>query len=174
MTNSRFPSQAGLAARTARTGAALSATVLAAVASASAIETGKPLAAVNAISHCVHGDVREYGDRATIAETGTGIAINSTAMFSWAFLWELLFGRKSVKEAVVPALLGTGIAYLIDYHVVPKRLSPGIEKRLSWKAIAAVYGVLAATLALSPLWNAKRVLPAGHTDGRMTGRTTVK
>jgi hypothetical protein len=40
----------------------------------------------------------------------------------------------------------SAIAYVADYHVVPKRFTPGFEKRLSGGALATVYGVLALAL----------------------------
>ena len=42
----------------------------------------------------------------------------------------------------------SAVAYATDYHVVPERLTPGFEKRLSNESLAIVYGVLAACLAL--------------------------
>jgi hypothetical protein len=39
----------------------------------------------------------------------------------------------------------------VDYHVVPKRLTPGYEHRISSGALLATYGALAAGLALGAL-----------------------
>ena len=44
-------------------------------------------------------------------------------------------------------------AYFIDYKVVPKQLTPGIEKRLSHRSVLLAYAALALGLALSPVWN---------------------
>jgi hypothetical protein len=38
-----------------------------------------------------------------------------------------------------------------DYYLVPKRLTPGFEKRLSGKSLATVYALLAIGLAASEL-----------------------
>jgi hypothetical protein len=44
-----------------------------------------------------------------------------------------------------------GLAYITDYFVVPRRLTPGFEKRLSAPSMLGVYAVLAATLPLASL-----------------------
>jgi hypothetical protein len=43
------------------------------------------------------------------------------------------------------------VAYVVDYHVVPKRLTPGIESRLSCRSLLLVYVVLALSLGLGGL-----------------------
>jgi hypothetical protein len=46
-------------------------------------------------------------------------------------------------------------AYLTDYYLVPKRFTPGWEKRLSGKSLAAIYGMLALGLVASDLLDAR-------------------
>jgi hypothetical protein len=57
-----------------------------------------------------------------------GLALNTSAMFGWALIFAKLFSGKSSNRAV--SSLGGGVfvallAYVVDYHVVPKRLTPG-------------------------------------------------
>jgi hypothetical protein len=40
----------------------------------------------------------------------------------------------------------TAGAYVVDYHLVPKRLTPGFEERLSPGALALVYAALGVSL----------------------------
>ncbi len=47
-------------------------------------------------------------------------------------------------------------AYLIDYHVIPKRLTPGFEKRLSGKSMCAIFAALAIGLAARDVLDATR------------------
>jgi len=143
----------GLLGRTVRTGTALSSVTLAAIAALSSIETGKPSAAINAISHCIHGDDRQFGDELSVSESAVGTAVNTMAMFAWSFLYEWLVGSRKFKRAILPAVLFTGAAYVIDYHIVPRRLSPGIEKRLTMGAVLGVYASMAVCLVSSSLWN---------------------
>ena len=51
-----------------------------------------------------------------------------------------------------------GIAYVVDYYRVPKRLTPGFEKQLSNSALFGIYATLAASLALGGSI-ARRTLP---------------
>ena len=48
------------------------------------------------------------------------------------------------------------VAYVVDYHVVPRRLTPGFELRVPRRALAAVYGALAVGLALRDMYRAAR------------------
>jgi hypothetical protein len=47
------------------------------------------------------------------------------------------------------------IAYIVDYHVVPRRLTPGFEMRLSNRSLLAIYGTLALSLGLGSLMKRK-------------------
>ena len=38
-------------------------------------------------------------------------------------------------------------AYVIDYHLIPKRFTPGFEKRVSGKSLTAIFAALAIGLA---------------------------
>lgn len=72
----------------------------------------------------------------------------------WAGMHELLMPRKrkpKVARAVSSAVLVATVAYVVDYHVVPKRLTPGFEKRLSGTALAGIYATLAISLAVGSL-----------------------
>ena len=48
------------------------------------------------------------------------------------------------------------LAYLTDYYVVPKRLTPGFEERLSGRSMFGIYALLGATLPLASLLFGKR------------------
>jgi hypothetical protein len=50
----------------------------------------------------------------------------------------------------------SAVAYVTDYHLVPRRLTPGWEHRVSGKSLAAVYGVLALGLAACNLMRGTR------------------
>jgi hypothetical protein len=119
------------------------------------IENGNAVAPVNAISHIAWGD--KAFDQSTLSPrfTLTGLALNDSAHFGWAVLFELLFGDAAEKGNVPVALLGgatvSGIAYLTDYHLVPPRLMPGFEKHLSGRSLLIIYVVLALTLAIGGL-----------------------
>lgn len=111
-------------------------------------------APVNAISHILWGDEALHRDRTDVRHTVVGIALNTAAQTSWALLHEWLFSK--TKEKTLPNALATGAAvataaYVTDFHVVPKRLTPGFEQRLPKRSLIGLYGVMAVTLALASL-----------------------
>ncbi|MFZ5896998.1 MAG: hypothetical protein ACOY0T_38425 [Myxococcota bacterium] len=128
-------------------GIASLATTAAAV-SLSQRDTGHAAAAFNATSHILWGERAAKVDRFDVKHTVAGTLLNAGAMLSWAAVYRLLPNAKSVAAIVTKGALVSALAYVTDYHVVPKRLTPGFEERLSAKSMAAIYGVLAASLAL--------------------------
>ncbi len=115
-------------------------------------ENGDPAAPLNATSHIVWGDEAASQDGFSTEYTLVGAALNATAMVGWAALQELFVGRwarrGSPARAAVAGAATSAVAYATDYHVVPERLTPGFEKRLSPASLALMYGVLALTLAV--------------------------
>jgi hypothetical protein len=104
-------------------------------------QAGSYAAPLNATSHIVWGDRAARRDAVSAKYTGIGAALHYGAALFWAALYELLPGRAPVRAAAVAAS-----AYVVDYHVVPRRLTPGFEMRVSPAALAAVYGALALGL----------------------------
>ena len=94
---------------------------------------------------------------ATLKYTGTGIVANLGASVFWALLYEALRrGRRD--ESNTPGTLGRALlvsaaAYVVDYHVVPKRFTPGFELRLPGRALAAIYAALAFGLSSRELFH---------------------
>jgi hypothetical protein len=141
--------------RVIRTALPASAATTAAVAMCGYAEDGNSIPAVNAVSHILWGDSAARQNGASIKYTATGVALNSAAIMSWSAVYELFFGRVARSGNTSAAVLGgvavAGLAYVTDYHVVPKRLTPGFEKRLSPTSLFIVYSALAASLALASL-----------------------
>ena len=136
-----------------KTGLALSLTTTAAIMLASAIENKSPWGALNCVAHIIDGDDKEQPTGFSPRETTLGLAVNATAMALWGVLYEGALVVTKTPSTPLAAALATTVAYVTDYKLVPKRFTPGIEKRLSQTAILAAYAVLGATLAASPLWN---------------------
>jgi len=139
------------------TGAAATAATTVAVAACGKTENGNPLAPINAISHIAWGERAARQERPSWKYTAVGLALNAAAVTFWAGLFEWLFGRSSKKiaddpvTAIAKGAAVSAAAYVTDYYLVPARLTPGFEKRLSNCSLACVYGALAISLALGSL-----------------------
>jgi hypothetical protein len=128
----------------------------AAVALAGRLEGENAVAPLNAVSHIPFGDEAFEQDEPTLKYTATGAALNLAAVASWAAVYEMTFGRAARRGNTLAGWLGgaavAGLAYVTDYYVVPRRLTPGFEKRLSAPSMFGVYAVLAASLPLASLF----------------------
>ncbi len=136
---------------TLRTGALAAVATTAAVAACGECEDGNAVAPVNAVSHIAFGDEAAAQDSASMKYTATGLALNAAAVTSWAALYELLFrdhDKADLGDSLIRGAVVSALAYVTDYHVVPDRLTPGFEKRLSNRSLLAVYVTLAAALGL--------------------------
>ncbi len=56
---------------------------------------------------------------------------------------------RTVARSLIAGVATAGIAYVVDFYVVPKRLTPGFEKRLSNRSLLGIYAALAAGLMIS-------------------------
>lgn len=140
--------------------AALSGTIACAATAATAAacgsrDSGSAAAAINATSHVVWGRDAADVEDVDLAHTALGFAVNYGASAFWAALYEKWFGDAAERRALGPAAAGalavTALAYVTDYHVVPKRLTPGWEHRLPPRSLALIYGALALSLPLRGL-----------------------
>jgi hypothetical protein len=117
-----------------------------------ALELGRPAAPVNAVSHILWGHDATRRDAVSAKYTGLGTALNSAAVASWSVLHHFVFRPDRRPPGLGPALARgaatAAIAYVVDYHVVPKRLTPGFEERLSGRSLFAIYAALAISLAV--------------------------
>jgi hypothetical protein len=141
-------------------GASASAATAATVALASVAETGSPWPALNAISRMVRGNHAPWRSEASWKYTGTGALLNTAAVFSWAAVYAVLRGprtRTDYARALTAGVATSALAYVVDYHVVPDRFTPGFEKRLPDRSLGLIYAVLAVGLAASELARPERV-----------------
>jgi hypothetical protein len=152
-----------LAGRTLVSGAAagIATTVTALVAGKR--EAGSYAAPLYTTSHAAWGEVAARKDKASLKFTGVGLLFNSAAAMFWAGLYEKWFapriGKRSHQSALRPlvgAAVVTAGAYITDYYLVPKRLTPGFEKRVSGKAPTTIYGALAVGFVAGRVINERR------------------
>jgi hypothetical protein len=123
-------------------------------------ENGTPYAPVNAISHWIWGDRAADRNDPSVRYTVAGYAIHHASSTLWATVYEKWFGDAAEQRSVIPALAGgatiAALSCFVDYKVVPKRLRPGYEMRLSTRSLALVYGLVGVTLPVRGLISGTR------------------
>ncbi|SAK95915.1 hypothetical protein AWB81_05332 [Caballeronia arationis] len=111
-----------------------------------------PYAALNAVTHCLWQDAALREDAVSVRYTGLGASIHLGSAVFWGVLFEALCGRDARAGKVAAAAATTAaVAYVVDYHVVPDRLTPGFEVHLSRQALGLTYLALAAGFAAAAL-----------------------
>ena len=116
-------------------------------------------APINAVKPCLWPEraVRQLGF--SVRYTLLGLAIHQASAIFWALLFERLAPRAPLEHptATIAAAAATAAtAYCIDYHVVPKRLTPGFEAHLGPRSMTRVYVGLAIGLAAVALLRGPR------------------
>ncbi len=111
-------------------------------------------APINAVTHCLWPEqaVREHGFSAR--HTLLGLGIHQAAAIFWALMFERIAPRapRERPAATIAAAAGTAVtAYCVDYHFVPKRLTPGFEAHLGPRSMTRVYIGIAVGLAVVAL-----------------------
>jgi hypothetical protein len=115
--------------------------------------TGSAAAALNATSHILWGEHAGRRSDYSLKYTGTGFVANYGASIFWALFYEALGRgkRRSPARALMDGALVSAAAYVTDYHLVPRRLTPGFELRIPRAALALVYAALALGLSAKDL-----------------------
>ena len=150
--------------------ASTTAATTAAIAAAGALELRNAAAPLNAVSHILWGDIAARQNGTSAQYTALGTAINAAAMASWCVLHHAIFRPDRRRAGLAPALARgsatAAAAYVVDYYVVPRRLTPGFEKRLSGRSMFAVYAALALGLVIGEQMT-RRIRPARVSVGRL-------
>jgi len=146
------------------TGAVATVATTMAAAACGQIEDGHIIAPINAVSHILWGDEAAAQEEASYQYTLPGLALNAIAVTGWAGVHELLFGKAAAQGRTGEVLLGgaivSAIAFVTDYRVVPDRLTPGFEKRLSNGSLLGIYGALALALSVGSLMRHRSKSPS--------------
>lgn len=113
--------------------------------------TGHLASGPNATSHVLWGESAADCHEVDLRHTAVGGAIHYGSAVFWAVGFEWLLAKRRPLHPVVAAAAITTVAYVVDYHVVPKRLTPGFELHLSGRSMCGVYAALGAGLALAAM-----------------------
>lgn len=101
-----------------------------------------PVETINATSHWFWGD-KEARTRAVDGRhTVLGFATHHLASMLWAALFQFVRRASPGRSPLTDAAGVSALAAVVDYAVVPKRLTPGWEKVVSPAAIALAYGAM--------------------------------
>jgi hypothetical protein len=108
----------------------------------------------NATSHWLWG--QEAGRRTDVsaAYTGTGVATNVAASMFWGAIFATHLAarpRHSTGQILRDAAVMGGIATVVDYGLVPKRLTPGWELALPKRSVGFTMAAMAMGLAAGAL-----------------------
>jgi hypothetical protein len=122
-------------------------------------ETRSAAAPINATSHILWGDAAGRTNAVDLEHTLPGVLINTAAGMFWALVHELVLARLARRDRAAAATSGAvvaALAYVVDYHLIPRRLSPGWELRLSRRSVALGFIALGASLSIAQLVRARR------------------
>jgi hypothetical protein len=154
------PALKRLASDAVVSGSAASLASAAALMACSAIHEGSAAGGLNGPSQWLWGEAEAYTRQATLRHTAAGYAIHHFTSIFWAVLHEATFGggrrRKPALRHCAEAVVSAGTAYVVDYHLTPRRFRPGFEKHVSPKGMVAVYAAFAAGLAIAAIARDRR------------------
>ncbi len=110
------------------------------------------VAPLNAATHCLWPDDAFLMQRPSVKYTGTGALIHLGSSVFWGLLFEGLRRKDKGTVEIVTAAAATAItAYVVDYHVVPKRVTPGFEAHIEPRAFPKIYFALGAGFAIAAM-----------------------
>jgi hypothetical protein len=136
-------------------GTAASVLSTAALGALGALQDGQAAAPLNAVSHWLWGDESLQRDRPSWRHTLVGYLTQHAASVLWASLYARVYGHrpeaKRLPNAIAGGIATSAVAYVVDYTITPKRLTPGYEHRLDGKGMFAVYAALALGFAAGAL-----------------------
>ncbi len=106
---------------------------------------------INSVAHIYDGGAPRHENGPSRRNTAVGLALHAGASVWWALFFESLFGaraRQDTRAAINGGAVIAALAYVVDYHVVPRRFRPGFETVLSPAAMLAVYAAVGGGFAL--------------------------
>ena len=118
-------------------------------------ETGSAATPFNAISHWLYGSKALRLDTADTRHTAFGALVHFASSVFWAAVYDHLVCRREPPPAPAGLVAGAAgvaaLAAVTDFALVPERLSPGFEHRLSQRSLVLTYVLFGAGLALGAL-----------------------
>jgi hypothetical protein len=122
------------------------------------LEDGSAAGPINGPSQWLWGEREAYTRELTWRHTASGFVIHHATSVLWATVYESAFGseRRGFERVCLEAAAIASLAYVVDYHLTPRRLRPGFKKHLGPISIFFVYAAFAAGLALTTVGRSRR------------------
>ncbi len=135
-----------------RSGSLASVLSTVAVSVCSRLRVGSAAAGTNAASQWVWYPRARFQHAPSRRYTTVGYLIHHASSLFWAAGYEAMHPGRATQGGRVARAAGiAALAYLVDYHVVPRRLSPGFEHKVGPAGMVTVYAAFAAGLWASTL-----------------------
>lgn len=116
------------------------------------LDSGSALAPINASTHVLWGDQAAQVGGCSLRHTVPGLAINAGACLWWALILQKLFGTAvdagGLPRALMAGAATAGLSYVVDYRLLPRRLSPGWELSLTPRSLALGLAAMGVGLGL--------------------------
>lgn len=125
----------------------------------SASEGRGALQATNATSHWLHGDDAGGVSALDVEHTGVGYMTHHASAVLWAALFEMIRPRprSDIGGTARAAVATAALAAVVDYGLVPRRVTPGWELVMPSRKVALGFVSLAAGLLIGGLASARQV-----------------
>ncbi len=127
------------------TGSLASLTSLAGLVLCARCERVQPWGPVNAPSHWVWGDEALVQDGGSLRYSATALAVHHLSAGFWGVLHARMADPdgddRRLSRQIRDAAITTAAAAWVDLGVVPHRLTPGFQERLSARSMVVVYGL---------------------------------
>ncbi|MEF8701319.1 MAG: hypothetical protein V5B33_18805 [Candidatus Accumulibacter sp. UW20] len=127
-------------------------------------ENGTLWATLNAPSHWLWGKQALRQDGASLRYTACGVLIHHLSSGFWALVQARLPSddRHAFPQRLRNATVTTAVAAVVDLALVPQRLTPGFQQRLSPASLTVVYVLFAVGL-----------MAGGYLADRQSGKSFV-
>ena len=110
---------------------------------------GAPLQPLNTVAHILIGSRAFYVLNAHPLVTPAGILVHASSLVGWGMIFSLALARARGALVWAFAFLFAAIVAIIDFLVLPDRLSPGFEMMLTRGEVAVVFGVMAVAMGVA-------------------------
>src|SRR5687767_12650724 len=110
---------------------------------------GSPLQPLNTVAHVLLGSRAFYMREAHPLVTPVGILVHVLSLVVWGTLFSLGSGRHRGVWLWVGAVLFAIAVAIVDFLLLPARLSPGFETVLSRGEIIVIYALMASAMGVA-------------------------